>query len=459
MSPLSRSPVDRVRRQWSDPKNHHRYCVLWRRNFEVESVSGRPMESMLINRIRAIGALGLLVMAACTPSGTEAELEQAPDYKADIRQVCAELPGKYVYFSERKPIWGDACAKALLEIEQAETGLQFLRILERLLDDLYDPHISLNTNSASSPRLLPSGTDIWLEPENQAQVIVAVRPGGGAAHVGIKVGDKLVSFNALSSSELIATRVHSKSEINSTQRQVWALNAAVAGYRNEPRLIVVERDSVQISLKLSDPEPERADETVSARVLQTGVGYIRFNNSLGNSDTISAFNDALDDLSDSKGLVIDLRDTPGGGNTGVAEPILGRLVSVNTPYQITVDPKRGPTTRSISPTGPWAYDQPIVTLVGRWTGSMGEGMAVGLDGMARAELMGDCMAGLAGGTDDLLLAQSGISIRIPAYDLTHIDGTPRHLWCLEAPQTADMGNEEDTLLKRAILRIEAMNAQ
>jgi len=123
------------------------------------------------------------------------------------------------------------------------------------------------------------------------------------------------------------------------------------------------------------------------------------------------------------------------------------------PYQITVDPSAGAISRKIFPTGAWTYEKPIIALVGRWTGSMGEGMAIGLDGMTRATVMGDCMASLAGGTNDIVLTQSGISIRIPTYDLTHIDGTPRHLWCVDMPVTADAGNQNDILLESALEKL------
>jgi carboxyl-terminal processing protease len=217
--------------------------------------------------------------------------------------------------------------------------------------------------------------------------------------------------------------------------------------------MVVKRDDVEMSFDLGDPEPKRIESPITVSMIQNKVGVIRFNNSLGNDETVSAFNDALENLSGTQGLVIDLRDTPGGGNTGVAEPILGRLVDTRKAYQVTVDPIEGTITRSISPTGPWTYEQPIVALVGRWTGSMGEGMAIGLDGMRRADVIGDCMAALAGGINDITLQQTGISIRVPAYDLTHVDGTPRHLWCVETPVTADAGNQEDELLAAAIAKL------
>ena len=394
-----------------------------------------------------LGAVG------CSPGEPIEDSKLLPDFKSDIQHACNEVPRVYAYFADRAAIWDEACAQAIVDIEQADTELDFLIVLERLLDDLYDAHISLNTNSSQSPRLVPSGSDVWIGDESSNYSVLGVRPGSGAAQAGVQPGDTLVSFNGLKSPELISARVHAKPDAMSSARKNWALNAAVAGYRHEPRIMLVNRDGVEIRYDLGDPEPAGKPNPITFETMENGIGYIRFNDSLGNNETVSAFDDALEELSATQGLIVDLRDTPGGGNTGVAEPILGRLIDATLPYQITVDSSLGAIPRQISPTGTWTYEQPIIALVGRWTGSMGEGMAIGLDGMARAEVLGDCMAALAGGTNDISLAQSGISIRIPAYDLTHLDGTSRHQWCVDTPETADAGNQHDALLKSAMEKL------
>ena len=407
----------------------------------------------MLKSLKGVVSAGALCAVACSPGDPVEASNPQTDFAADIQQTCDEIPNVYAYFSEREPIWEAACAQALIDIEQADTSLDFLIVLERLLDDLYDAHISLNTNSSQSPRLVPSGSDVWIGDESTNHSVLGVRPESGAAPAGVKTGDQLVSFNGLNASELMARRSHALPDQMTASRKNWALNAAISGYRHEPRTLVVSREGVEISYDLGDPEPAGKPNPITTSTMGNYVGYIRFNNSLGNSETVLAFDNALEQLSETQGLVIDLRDTPGGGNTGVAEPILGRLVNTTLPYQITVAPSAESISRQIEPTGAWTYEQPIIALVGRWTGSMGEGMAIGLDGMARAEVLGDCMAALAGGTNDISLRRSGISIRVPAYDLTHLDGTPRHLWCVDTPVVADAGNQDDELLKSAIKKL------
>ncbi|HAC00436.1 MAG TPA: peptidase S41, partial [Brevundimonas sp.] len=70
------------------------------------------------------------------------------------------------------------------------------------------------------------------------------------------------------------------------------------------------------------------------------------------------------------------------------------------------------------------HDGPVVVRVGRWTGSMGEGLAIGLHAQG-ARVVGRPMAGLLGAIYDLRLPNSGLVIKIPVERLYAVDGTPR----------------------------------
>jgi carboxyl-terminal processing protease len=56
---------------------------------------------------------------------------------------------------------------------------------------------------------------------------------------------------------------------------------------------------------------------------------------------------------------------------------------------------------------------------------MGEGIAIGLDGMKRATIVGTQMAGLNGGVFTLELPETKIGVTYPGERLNHINGTPR----------------------------------
>ena len=104
---------------------------------------------------------------------------------------------------------------------------------------------------------------------------------------------------------------------------------ALGGRRNQERHIEVASDfddakRVQLAASYDAINLLRTKAPLIVKQKE-GIGYIRFNNNLGNSETVRAFKEALESLESTQGLVIDLRNTPSGGNTGVAEPHLGAL--------------------------------------------------------------------------------------------------------------------------------------
>ena len=109
----------------------------------------------------------------------------------------------------------------------------------------------------------------------------------------------------------------------------------------------------------------------------------------------------------------------------MAEPILSRLIDRRMGYQQVVPLHSPAYIKEISPRGDWTYQAPIVVLVNRWTASMGEGMAIGLDGMKRATIVGTRMAGLNGGIFNLELPNTKIRANYAGERLNHINGTPR----------------------------------
>jgi carboxyl-terminal processing protease len=181
------------------------------------------------------------------------------------------------------------------------------------------------------------------------------------------------------------------------------------------------------------------------------LAYIRFENSLGNQELIAHFDSTLSLLRDSKGLILDLRNTPGGGNTTVARAILGRFIDHDMPYQkhlLPQEEKEFGVKRSwlelASPRGHFVYRAPVVVLVDHWTSSMGEGLAIGLNAVIKAPLIGTEMAGLLGATTTFELPNTHIALSVPTEKLFHIDGTAREAF-IPTQRLPDIAGEEDYL--------------
>ena len=140
-------------------------------------------------------------------------------------------------------------------------------------------------------------------------------------------------------------------------------------------------------------------------------------------------------------LLLDLTDTPGGGNSVVARAILGWFVRQPSPYQVHNLPAEQRETgiprqwvEQVLPRAGKYRRGPVTVRVGRWTGSMGEGLAIGFAALG-ARVEGERMAGLRGAIYDHRLDKSGKVVKLPTERLMAVDGTAREKF-IPAPPTS-----------------------
>jgi C-terminal processing protease CtpA/Prc len=137
---------------------------------------------------------------------------------------------------------------------------------------------------------------------------------------------------------------------------------------------------------------------VESRRLEDNLGYIRIAH-LMTPQAVADFNRALDELMDTDGLILDLRDNS-GGYPWIMLPITGRFYS--TYQKVCSFDGRSPTISGllravgqvgIAPTGR-TYEKPLVVLINDDTASMCEGLAFSLGDTGRAVLAGRPTRGL-----------------------------------------------------------------
>jgi len=216
-------------------------------------------------------------------------------------------------------------------------------------------------------------------------------------------------------------------------RQAHAARVLLAGRRDRARRITLA-DASGAARTLELPSlyslsPDPLPPVTTCRI--AGHSVVRFNNRLGDPATIAAFDAALRALPADAPLVLDLRDTPSGGNTTVARAILGWFVTAPQGYQVhnrVVEQRETGIARQwveqvLPRPGLHRAALPLV-LVGRWTGSMGEGIAVGFAALG-AEVRGTRMAGLKGAVEDLPVGDTDLTIKLPTERLLTTAGLPR----------------------------------
>jgi carboxyl-terminal processing protease len=372
--------------------------------------------------VLAIGIAGLAGLIAQTTD----------EFQQDFNVAVSRIGSMYAYFDSKATQWKDVPALYAADLRRVTNREAFVALLEHVLDELYDPHAQLTTNLESSPRLVPSGADLWAEWREGRATISQVRDRSDAERAGLKAGSVVVAIDGMPIADAVEIRLGRSYRHSVAAARDWALRAVLAGRHNTRRLIQIqERGSVRtVDLPAAD-QFAGAGAPLDASEIRPGIGYIRLNDSLGNGAVVTAFDRALDGLRQTRGLILDLRNTPSGGNSSVARGILGRFVEREQAYQKHTLPSEERDTgvrRSwfelVSPRGV-VYTRPVTVLVSRWTGSMGEGLAIGFDATRRGTVIGTAMAGLVGATMRVMLPRTGIGINVPTERLHHVNGTPR----------------------------------
>lgn len=353
-------------------------------------------------------------------------------YQKDFEEFCTDIGSDYAYLEEQKIDWEKVKETYRPMVDTVKSGRGFIQVLEMIINDLHNGHNSLRTNLSSSNRIIPSGADLFMERREERYFVSDVREGFPADLAGLKPGMEVVSLNGKPIDEAIKPLLPKFTEEYTDAMVSYALNMLLAGKHNEARKISVLDNGKEKVFSPDDFKGSRPDyngELLSWELRNNNVGYIKMNNSLGEYDLVAEFDKVLDQLLETDQLIIDLSDTPGGGNTTVARGILGRFISEKKPYQrheyteLPINIKRH-WVEYVLPRGK-TYQGKITVVVGHWTGSMGEGMAIGFDAISDATIVGTKMAGLLGAVGGYVLSNTRIEFQFAMERLYHVNGTPR----------------------------------
>ena len=374
--------------------------------------------------------VALTLAAAATAQTTNAPT--AEDYHQDALALPALIERQYAYIERlpRSAFPDTHVLKAEADAVRDQAGL--LRYAEHALTALADHHAITGASFADSWAVTPSYSDLWIEPQGQAWVVTSVRAASPAQSAGVQPGDRLTAVGDQTTTEAVAAFWREIGLSAGGDRAGYAARVLAAGRRDRSRdLTITAADGTVRRLNLPSLYYVRRDRSGVESREQDGALVIRINDALGDQATIAAFDAAMATAREGQTIVIDLTETPSGGNTVVARAIMGWFVDAAAAYQIHALPAEARETgierrwvEQVLPRPGKRHHGPVEVRVGRWTGSMGEGLAIGLHAQG-ARVVGQPMAGLLGAIYDLRLPRTGLVVKIPVERLYAVDGTPR----------------------------------
>jgi carboxyl-terminal processing protease len=302
-----------------------------------------------------------------------------------------------------------------------------LHYAEDRIASLADHHAITGSSFNDSWAIIPTYADLWVVRRGRGYLIEAVREGSPAQKSGIIAGDYLTAVGGFPTEQAVETFWKEMGLPVTSERADYAARVLAAGRRDRHRDLTILHDGQSRRLSLPNlykDQPDRPPLTITGKT-------IRFNNSLGDQSTIDAFDKAMAALPPRAPVVLDISDTPSGGNTSVARAIMGWFVDRPRNYQVHRLPAEERETgiprqwveQVLPRTGKYHAALPVIR-VGRWTGSMGEGIAIGFAALG-ARVEGTRMAQLKGAVYDFALPSSGMAVKLPAERLYSVDGRAR----------------------------------
>jgi C-terminal processing protease CtpA/Prc len=393
---------------------------------------------------------------AATPATAQNTTPQ--QFREDYTYFWQTIKDNYSFWHKKTTNWNRVQELYKAGLDTITTRRSFVSLLELTFYELYDHHASLNTNTQQSQRLVPSGTDVWAEYVDGKPLITEVRHNYGAWKAGVRPGMEVVAVNGVTVGEALKPFYPKALTKEDIEARNYALRVLLAGCHSDKRTFTLKDSRGQ-----KDYTPD-AGGTINdygytghleSKVYEGGIGYLRINNSLGNNDLIPLFDSVLNTLMNTSALILDLRETPGGGNTTVARAILGRFITKEGFYQaheLTAEGQAYGIKRSwkeiVSPRKN-PYTKPLVVLVNHWTGSVGEGIAIGFDALKRATIIGTRMAGLNGANYSYQMPNTKIGFSFPAEKLFHVGGIPRESF-VPPVLVKPTASNRDEILDRAL---------
>lgn len=392
----------------------------------------------------------LLIIFSCSTTKKVSTEYSSADNISEFNKFIEDFEKNYIYLTENNELW--KCIKETYseKVGQITTKFEHILFYENLLNELYDNHIHLNTNTSQSYRLdapiyvINRNGKTYLKNVWQTQLKDTIQTN--------VIGAEIITFNGIDFQEKIKAFPTICQNKNDKKVREWIANKIVAGKRNESRVLGLKLQNGK-TLKLDIDSLKLREEkfALSTSIIENkSIGLIRVNNTLGNQILVKEFNRIVSQMDSTKALIIDLRNTFSGGNTSVAEPIMGIFINDKKPYQLYEDHKKK-YFGYIKP-NKLNYNKPVYILVNRWTGSMGEGIAIGLNTIDGIEVIGTEMSRLAGGMKSIDFKNHNYGFQVSFEKIFDINGNPREEF-VPKNYVEQTRTDTDEILKYTIERI------
>lgn len=259
------------------------------------------------------------------------------NYEKSFEKLYLAVEKAYPYFEEKGVDWYLVYEKYHPEIQNVSDDQEFQVVVANMLGELEDAHTNL-----VSPQL---NQRIYASVKNRGDFAIISQVGYSAEMAGLEPGMLLLEVGGRVIDEVIADTDSSFNPASTAwAHKIRAYNQLLAVPKNPEEVLEVKAmtpkgEEVEILIRqLNTPtgwQPSGMDQSplpVTWEVINDQVGYIRVDRLWNNqNDIVREFDFALDQLFDTQGIILDLRQN-GGGDSKIGEKIAGRFLDQSFIY-------------------------------------------------------------------------------------------------------------------------------
>lgn len=340
----------------------------------------------------------------------------ASERRANFEALWSLIDANYAHFKLKSIDWEDVGRRYRARLDGLTGDDDFYLMMFQFVNELKDTHSWLQGYKA------PVLADV-------AGVATDLFQGKPYIVAGAKAGWEVLAVDGMppaAKMESLRPYLHACSSERAFQRQ--AGRSLLAGKDGETVSVQVRAPGGQVetlSLRRGGrrgrpPAPNVGIPLTRQRFVHfgrhaSGLGYIQIESFNGREEIGSEFDRALEALRDTPGLILDIRDNPGG--FGHPE-ILGRFLRKRTMIGFS-HVKKGPGHEDFtkiklyaSPSGPWQYTRPVALLVNDVTGSAADLFATELRSAGSVITVGSTTHGNLSGVATYAVLPCGLVVRI-----------------------------------------------
>jgi hypothetical protein len=368
--------------------------------------------------------------------------------REDYEKFISDLESKYIFYKKKNVDL--ACLKAYYseKVKTVKSRGQALLFFEFMLFEFYDSHIHLTTNNNMSYRIF---SPIYASNVENKIIITDYFKDQLENKLETEIiGSEIIAMNNEpfeSVIEKFPSHCHDK---NDPEIRTWIINKILAGRYYEKRELTLKLQNGNIVKFDLDALKIRNEDSILSYKIVDNVGIVRINNSLGNLYLRFAVKKALRKLKKTDGIIIDLRNSPNGGSTFAAYPVIAHFIKKKVPFQKYEYLDGTQATDKLKSKKPYSK-KPMVLVVGRWTGSVGEGLASGVNANNIGVVLGTEMHKLAGSMCGSKFNYLPYDYQIPCNDVQQLNGESRTV--LKPNILINNDNSEDDLFIKEAIKI------